>query len=213
MWFRRFVKWPAEAIALCLWWTIMRLLPRRAAIAIGSAVGEAIGLLLASRSAKIEENLATAFPRLPSEEREALVRRIWRNFGRVVADYPYLHTFWDSSNDVIEVEGELHLSAAYESGAFLLVGAHFGHWELPAIYVARKGIKGSAIYAPGRNPLIDAQIQRCRRRAGNHGTLVPRQTGPLRQMITAMRRGEPCSCSPTTASRTALRYRSSVARR
>jgi lauroyl/myristoyl acyltransferase len=47
-----------------------------------------------------------------------------------------------------EVAGEQHLKAVRRSGAFLLVGAHFGHWELPAIHASRNGIKGTAIYAP-----------------------------------------------------------------
>jgi Kdo2-lipid IVA lauroyltransferase/acyltransferase len=188
-WIRLFLKWPAQAAALWLWWAIVRLLPRRAAIALGATLGEAIGPLLLSRSAKLDENLANAFPDLPPMTRDILVRRIWGNFGRVLADYPYLHTFWGPSNDVVEVAGEQHLEAVRKTGAFLLVGAHFGHWELPAIHVSRKGIKGIAIYAPS-NPLIDAQIQRCRRRAGNDGTLVPRQTGAVRQMIAALQRGE-----------------------
>jgi len=189
-WTRRFVIWPAEAFALWMWWTLVRVLPRRTAIALGAALGEVIGPLLVHRSAKMAENLANVFPNLRPTARRMIVRQIWGNFARVLADYPHLHSLWHSSSDVIEVSGEQHLEAVRQSGAFLLVGAHFGHWELPALYASRKGIKGTAIYAPDPNPLIDAQIRRRRLGVGKDGTLIPKQNAAIRQVIMALGRGE-----------------------
>jgi Kdo2-lipid IVA lauroyltransferase/acyltransferase len=189
-WTRRFIIWPVEASGLWLWWTIARLLPRRVAITLAAMIGEAIGPLLRDRSRKINENLANVLPNLSPKARRLVVRRIWGNFARVLADYPHLHSFCRSSNDVIEVIGEEHLEAARQCGAFLLVGAHFGHWELPGIYASRQGIKGTAIYAPDPNPLIDAQLQRCRLGAGKDGSLIPKQNAAVRGVITALARGE-----------------------
>src|SRR5262245_14106716 len=87
---RRFVIWPAEASALWLFWGMFRLLPRHAAIALGAVMGEAIGPFLLDRSAKMSENLAHALPALSPTKRRRVVRRIWGNFARVLADYPHL---------------------------------------------------------------------------------------------------------------------------
>jgi KDO2-lipid IV(A) lauroyltransferase len=119
-----------------------------------------------------------------------MVRRIWGNFSRVLADYPHLRSIWHLSDKVIEIVGEEHLEAARRSGAFLLVGAHFGHWELPAFYASRSGIKGTAIYSPDPNPLVDALLRRCRLRAGKNGVLVAKQSAAVRQVITALDRRE-----------------------
>ena len=189
-WIRRFLIWPAEAGALWLWWAVVRVLPRRTALALGAALGETIGRFSVIRSTRMEQNLAIAFPDLASAARRRMVRRIWGNFSRVLADYPHLRSIWRHPDKVIEVIGEQHLEAARRSGAFLLVGAHFGHWELPAVYASRTGIKGTAVYSPDPNPLVDALVRRCRLRAGKDGALVAKQSAAIRQVITALGRRE-----------------------
>jgi KDO2-lipid IV(A) lauroyltransferase len=187
-WLWRQVVWPLQAIAVLAAVTIFAALPRRLAAVLGGAIMTRLGPLSKRHERNIASNIAVAFLDLPPERAAALKQQIWRHFGRVIFTYP--HLLRSRTRPAFEIEGEGHLDAAADCGAFILVGAHLGHWEVACGYAVLRGHRVTGLYTPVPNPWLDRLIAGLRSRAGKRLTLVPRGPTAARQLIHSLRNGE-----------------------
>ena len=89
-----------------------------------------------------------------------------------------------------DIRGERHLERAADSGAFILVSAHLGHWEVPAGHAVVRGFRISGLYTPLPNPWVDRLVHYLRSRIGARPSLVPRDASAPRRLIDALRKGE-----------------------
>jgi KDO2-lipid IV(A) lauroyltransferase len=191
-WVRRYLVWPLQGAVFNLVLSLFAMLPRRPAASLGSAVAGFLGPRLSRQHARaIGRNLAIAFPNITEADSNALQRRILAHFGRVLSSYTHLPLLLRrrSSSGVVDVEGAEHLAGVAKTGPFILVGAHFGHWELPGCYAAISGCRMSGLYTPISNPWIDRAILHLRRKADAQAVLIPRGPAAVRKMMEALRDG------------------------
>src|SRR5579859_2225409 len=88
---RRVRDW-TEGLFARLAFAFFRLLPLDAASALGGALARGIGPLLGiNKRARL--NLRHALPDLTDADIRRIVRGMWDNLGRVVAEYPHLGEF------------------------------------------------------------------------------------------------------------------------
>jgi Kdo2-lipid IVA lauroyltransferase/acyltransferase len=189
-WARRYFVWPLQGAAFIVIISLLAALPPRPAASFGSALGGFLGPRLSRQHARaIGRNLAIAFPNITEADSTALQRRILAHFGRVLSSYSHLPLLLRRSDfsEVVDVEGADHLAEVASAGAFLLVGAHFGHWELPGCYAAVSGCPMSGLYTPESNPWIDRAFLRLRRKADAQAVLIPRGPAAVRKMMEALR--------------------------
>jgi Kdo2-lipid IVA lauroyltransferase/acyltransferase len=116
-------------------------------------------------------NLSFAFPAKPVAERRAILRESFLNLGRLLAEFCHLHTL--TPDNVAERvtfadrgQWQQLVSQCKDTGA-LILGGHFGNWELLAYAHALYGFPVHIIHRRLRNPLIDRLIVRERERCGN----------------------------------------------
>ena len=145
------------------------LLPRRAALAFGRALGRTWGRLDRRHLRIAEDNLAHAFPDWDAGRRRAVALGVYGHFGRVLLDILWLAR---RDRDVIlgqvDVSGAEHVEAARAAGrGALLVTAHIGNWELHGM--AHGWLFGpiGVVARPLDNPALDARLCDVRRRPGN----------------------------------------------
>jgi KDO2-lipid IV(A) lauroyltransferase len=127
-------------------------------------------------------NLAAAYPTKTPEEIETILRGVWDNLGRVVAEYAHLDRLWDydvarPSGTRIENWDEAidRLLRLREQGKPVLVfAAHLGNWELPALAAAALGVRTAVLYRAPSIGDIAAAVKGIR--AQGMGELIP--TGP-----------------------------------
>ncbi|MBN8531115.1 MAG: lauroyl acyltransferase [Alphaproteobacteria bacterium] len=153
----------------------LRLLPLDAASAIGGWLGRTLGPLLPF-TRRADTNLQIAFPAMPKEERDRIVRAMWDNLGRTFAEFPHLDTREMSTR--IHVEGTEIVDAFLASGKpGIFISGHFANWEIIPKTAADYGISLQLVYRPANNPYVDALVQRMR--GATHGGLVAkgRRTG------------------------------------
>jgi Kdo2-lipid IVA lauroyltransferase/acyltransferase len=189
-WVRRHLIWPLEAIAFLLVLALLAILPRQAAAWTGGALTGFFGSRFSQQHARaVRRNLAVAFPDLDEHRRRGLQQEIWRHFGRVLSTYSHLPAALrrPDRGGAIDVHGAEHLADAAREGPFLLVGAHFGHWELAGCYVAMAGHKVTALYTPESNPYVDGLIYFLRQKASAESKLIARGPKAVRQLIEALR--------------------------
>jgi KDO2-lipid IV(A) lauroyltransferase len=177
----------AEAAGAALFFTAMRALPIDVASGIGGALGRLIGHRLAV-SRRARANLAAALPELSAAEREAVLRGMWDNLGRVVAEYPHLRGIRVfAPGGRVETSGLDHLDAALAAGRpSIIFGGHLGNWEIAALAAGQRGIDVAQIYRAANNPLVDRMVARFR---GTGSEFIPKGAVASRRAVAALRRG------------------------
>ncbi len=147
-----------------------------------------------SENALAAENLAHAYPEMPQEERDRILRGVWANLGRQSVEYAFLQELVDGfdparpSEGPIEVVGLEHLIALRDSGKpAILFGAHIGNFELTPALGAKLGLPVTALFRPPTNPHIAAEIEK--RRNNYLGRMVVSGPGAALEIADALKKG------------------------
>jgi KDO2-lipid IV(A) lauroyltransferase len=168
---------------------MVRLLPRRLARAVGAAIG-AITFHALGRLRRVgTRNLALAFPEKTAEEREAILRRTYRNLGYLLAEFCLMPGYTaESASRFIRYEGLENYQRARDKGKGVLVlTGHLGAWELSSFYHSLMGRPMGMVIRRLDNPLVDTFVNRIR---CLHGNRVIHKDDFARGLIASMRAGE-----------------------
>ncbi|MBV9824128.1 MAG: lauroyl acyltransferase [Alphaproteobacteria bacterium] len=176
-----------EACGAAVFFAAMRMLPLSAASALSGAIARSIGPRLGI-SKRAHRNLQAALPELSRSVHAAIVRGMWDNLGRVVAEYPHLRDIRIfPASPRVELRGIEHLRRAEADGrSAILFSAHLGNWEIAALAAGQYGLDMVQIYRAANNPLVDRMIARFR---GDDGELIPKGALASRRALAALRRG------------------------
>ncbi len=162
------------------------MLPRRAARGAGSAIG-AMACRLFPRLRKIAEtNLAIAHPDWSHDERQTVVRKVFRNLGWQLAEFCQMPKYTVAGMAKFSrCEGLEHYLAAKARGkGVLIVTGHIGAWELSSFYHSLLGHPMGMVIRRLDNPRVDKFVNdiRCL-----HGNFVLHKDDFARGLLTAMR--------------------------
>jgi len=165
------------------------LLPRRAARAVGAALGALIYHMLPRLRRVGEQNLALAYPEKSPAERSAILRGVYRSLGWQLAEFCHMARLTpEVASQFIRYEGLANYLAARDRGQGVLVlTGHLGAWELSSFYHSLMGHPMGMVIRRLDNPRVDAFVNalRCR-----HGNRVLHKDDFARGLLTAMHRGE-----------------------
>jgi KDO2-lipid IV(A) lauroyltransferase len=166
----------------------LRLLPLDWASALGGFLARSVGPRLGT-SKRARQNLRLALPELSAPEIERIVRGMWDNLGRVVAEIPHLHEF-----RIYEPGGRVEASsmgdflATYDRGRpCIFFSAHYGNWELATLGATQAGFEVGEIYRAANNPIVDKLIERARSSIGSE--LIPKGPAAAKRTLAALREG------------------------
>jgi len=117
-------------------------------------------------------NLAIAFPEKSERERLRILVASYRNLGRAIAEIAQIDRLTSANvRERISIADESlwrQLATIMPQQGVLVLTGHFGNWEL---FAYAQGLLGRPVHLVRqtiKNPLIDAFIDRMRRRAGTH---------------------------------------------
>ncbi len=132
----------------------------------GGWVARVVGPRL-SASRVADANLVQALPGLGAAERAAVIRAVWDNLGRNVAELPHLAGLTrTAAGPGWELEGEAHLDRLREAGTqAVFFSGHFGNWEMVLPIAARLGLPVAGFYRAASNAAVDAYVQGLRQGA------------------------------------------------
>lgn len=163
------LRYQIEYLALMLFSGLIRSLPRRAALALGRALGGLIRCAQPRRRKKAAENLRHAFPEMSEQERERLLRENFRQLGITGVEMMCLDRYHNQRviDDCFEFHGMEHLQSAFAlgRGTFLLTG-HVGFWEAGTMILPMLGYPTDFVYKRVKNPYVEEQFLTLRQRAG-----------------------------------------------
>jgi KDO2-lipid IV(A) lauroyltransferase len=166
------------------------ILPRRAAIGVGLAVGQIVSRLPGSLRRTGIRNLEIAFPEMPEDERLRLLRGSFASLGRLLGEFSQLRRATpETLREMIEYDevGLAHLREAERTkrGVIFLTG-HLGVWELHSFGWSALEYPLSFLVRPLDNPRVEELIESIRTRFGNRA--IDKQSA-ARQALRVLRQG------------------------
>jgi KDO2-lipid IV(A) lauroyltransferase len=179
----------AEFVFVWLFVHVMRILPRGVARAVGAGIGS-IALRALKRLRQVGmRNLGLAFPEMSEQEREELLRSVYRNLGHLLAEFCQMPKYSaESASRFIRYEGlENYLEARARGKGVLVLTGHLGAWELSSFYHSLMGMPMGMVIRRLDNPLVDEFVNRIR---CQHGNRVIHKDDFARGLIASMRSGE-----------------------
>ncbi len=110
-------------------------------------------------------NLAIAFPDLNKDEKEKIIKNMWNNYGKILAEYMYIKKFRNSetfSKNIIIKNQEILEKIKSDSKPVIFVSGHFNNFELMAMHIEKSGIDVAAIYRPLNNKFLNPIMKNIR---------------------------------------------------
>jgi len=163
----------------------VRLLPMRAVLAVGTALGRAFYLIDRGHRRLALDNLRAAFPSRSDSECRTICRHMFSHFGRLLVVLLKFSTMGlDEMIACVEFDGEDRVVHAHAQGrGVLLFTGHFGFWEINAL-VHALALRPMAVLArPLDNPLLHNLLESVRTKTGNS---VFYRRGAIRRVLRAL---------------------------
>jgi KDO2-lipid IV(A) lauroyltransferase len=177
-----------EGAGAVLLYAFFRLLPLDCASALGGFLARTIGPRLAI-SRRALRHLQRALPEIGEEDGRRVIKGMWDNLGRVIAEYPHLGKYRVYDGDRrIEVSGAEHIRAQAAPGRrAIFFSGHFGNWEVPTLALTQAGLDVVEMYRAANNPIVDRLINHARSVVGSE--LAAKGSTGARRMLAAMKSG------------------------
>ena len=132
----------------------------------GSNLGDLIGRLFGPifRSKKLIENNLEQSGIVDKKNYNKIISKIYGNYGRILAEYPFLKAFRNSKlNKFIEIDGLENLNKIKrEKRRAVFISGHFNNFELMALQIEKAGINLCAIYRPLNNVFLNKTMEEIR---------------------------------------------------
>jgi lauroyl/myristoyl acyltransferase len=145
---------------------IFTAMPVERAVKAGAALGSIIMRLDLGNRPIAERNLEIAFPELDRDARLKILIAMYRNWGRVIAEWPHAGALNRGNvEQFVTYDGIENLNQALKLAAkrgVIILTAHYGNFELLPLAHSIYGHRLAMIHRPLRNPQIDEQIRRVR---------------------------------------------------
>jgi KDO2-lipid IV(A) lauroyltransferase len=159
-----------------------------------SAIGGWVGRTLIAptpASRRALANLSQAFPDKSAAEIAAIVREMWDNLGRVMAEYAHLDAIHETgAAPRIELENPRYFYEAKARGkGIILLSAHFANWEIMPVLARDRELAGATVVRPANNPYVNRWLDRLRARVGL-AELISKGAQGTRRIFTVLRKGD-----------------------
>lgn len=188
------LRYRLEALFLHFMMLVFRVLPLDRASAFGGWIGRTLGPKLAA-SRKARTNLSNALPHLGDNEKDRIIKGMWENLGRVMAEYPHLGQIARERVKFIDAtSGAFGRMTApnvkdREKRPHIFFTAHMANWEISAAAIlVLYQTQFDIIYREPNNPYVRDLLDKARSLGGQFNTYPKSRTG-MRQVMKLLRGG------------------------
>ena len=114
----------------------------------------------------IKSNILKALPNLSHSEVEKITKKMWNNYGRILAEYIFIKDFRTSKLEKnIQIKGQQILEEIKKNNEpVIFVSGHFNNFELMAMQIEKSGINLAVIYRPLNNKFLNLIMERIRKK-------------------------------------------------
>ena len=153
-----------QFILIKLFFFILKIIGYKNGSNLGNFIGRLLGPIFRSRKL-IEKNLDQSGV-IDKIKYSKTVSSIYGNYGRILAEYPFLEEFRNNKlNNYIKIEGLKNLEKIKsEKRKAVFISGHFNNFELMALQIEKAGIDLCAIYRPLNNIYLNKTMERIRKK-------------------------------------------------
>ncbi len=114
----------------------------------------------------IKSNILKAHPNLDQNQVENISKKMWNNYGRILAEYIFIKDFRSPKfQSNIEIKGQEILDKIKKDNEpVIFVSGHFNNFELMAMQIEKSGINLAVIYRPLNNKFLNFIMERIRKK-------------------------------------------------
>ena len=161
----KIVKYFFEFLFILVLFFIFRILGYKLSSNLGAFIGSLCGPLFRSKK-KILTNIKKALPKVDEKNIELIVKKMWKNYGRILSEYVFIKNFRNPIyNKFLTVEGQEILNQLKQSReSVVFISGHFNNFELMAMQIEKSGINLAAIYRPLNNIFLNKIMERIRKK-------------------------------------------------
>ena len=159
------IKYFTQFLIISILFLLFKILGLNFASYISGKIISFVGPFFRSKNL-IKSNILKAFPNLPQNEIEKITKKMWNNYGRILAEYIFIKDFRLSKlENNIEIEGHEILEKIRQSNEpVIFISGHFNNFELMAMQIEKSGINLAAIYRPLNNRFLNFIMERIRKK-------------------------------------------------
>ncbi len=150
------IKYFIQFTFISLFFIICKLIGYKNSSNFGAKFGELFGPFFRSKKT-ISKNLKIAFPQITDDEIKNISKNMWKNYGRILAEYMFVKDFRNLKLDkFIEIDGSEILKEINEKNKpVIFISGHFSNFELLAMVIEMSGIDLAALYRPLNNMFLN----------------------------------------------------------
>jgi Kdo2-lipid IVA lauroyltransferase/acyltransferase len=159
----KLLKYFLQSIVIYLFFLVFKILGIKISSNLSGKIVSIIGPLFRSKKI-IFSNIQRALPGLNEYEIKKISKKMWNNYGKILAEYVFIKDFRNSKlNNILDVEGQDILNEINEKKErVIFVSGHFNNFELMAMHIEKSGINLAAIYRPLNNKFLNILMEKIR---------------------------------------------------
>tara|TARA_B100000700_G_scaffold330751_1_gene458798 strand:- start:1904 stop:2764 length:861 start_codon:yes stop_codon:yes gene_type:complete len=159
----KIIKYFLEFIVIKLLFIIFKILGYKKGSDFGEIIGKFFGPIFRSKK-KIIRNLEISNIGSSNNDRNKIIKEMWGNYGRILAEYSFLNKFkFGELDDFVEIHGLENLEKIKkEKKQVVFISGHFNNFELMAMYIDKFGVDVAAIYRPLNNFFLNKTMEQIR---------------------------------------------------
>jgi len=159
----KYVRYFFEYIIIQTLFNFFKLIGYKNSSNIGEKIGKLIGPFFRSKK-KIIENLKQSKISSDNYEIEKIIRNMWGNYGRILAEYPHIKKFKNNIlKNHIKINGlEILDDIKKNNKQVVFISGHFNNFELMAMQIENYGINLATIYRPLNNIFLNKTMEKIR---------------------------------------------------
>ena len=159
------IKYFIQFLIISILFIMFKILGLKYASYISGKIISFIGPFFRSKDL-IRSNILKALPSLKDHEINDLSKKMWTNYGRILAEYIFIKDFRNTKlKNNIEINGQEILDKIKKNNEpVIFVSGHFNNFELMAMHIEKSGVNLAAIYRPLNNKFLNFIMEKIRKK-------------------------------------------------
>ena len=120
------------------------------------------------RSKKISySNLSNAIPNLIDNQKINILKNMWNNYGKILAEYMFIKNFrvdLKYQKKIKVINKEVLEKIIKNKKPVIFISGHFNNFELMAMQIEKSGVELAAIYRPLNNKFLNPIMEKIRKK-------------------------------------------------
>jgi KDO2-lipid IV(A) lauroyltransferase len=159
------IKYFIQFLIISILFIMFKILGLKYASYISGKIISFIGPFFRSKDL-IRSNILKALPSLKDHEIDDISKKMWTNYGRILAEYIFIKDFRNTKlKNNIEINGQEILDKIKKNNEpVIFVSGHFNNFELMAMHIEKSGVNLAAIYRPLNNKFLNFIMEKIRKK-------------------------------------------------